>query len=141
MGRRLCFRVGRRSLPATSHLMRGWGPDVDGGHEQVFPTGGRRFLITMAVGQHPDLGCGLDDSVRVLTAGEMHRRQVLVAGGDRTIRLWSVTGNRQVAEIQIGMTPQDVQLTPDGYLCIATVMGIAALHVPDWTAPARLTVG
>src|SRR5262249_37002373 len=85
----------------------------------------------------------LDGRVHVLTAGEMHGRQVLVAGSDRTIRLWSVTGNRQVAEIQIGMTPQDVQLTPDGYLCIATVMGIAVLHVPDWgsAGPARETVG
>jgi len=41
--------------------MRGWGPNVGGGHEQAFPTGGRRFLIVMAVGQHPDLRCGPSD--------------------------------------------------------------------------------
>ena len=75
-----------------------------------------------------------DRWVNVLAAGEMYGRQVLAAGGEGVIRLWSPSHERTVAEMHIETTPQDLLLTSDGYVCIATVMGEVTLHVPDWSS-------
>jgi WD40 repeat protein len=73
----------------------------------------------------------LDHTIYVLHTGQMHGQQVLMAADERTIRLWSIADNVEIAEIQLGLSPQDIQVTDDGYLCISTVMGIATLHIPD----------
>jgi len=84
----------------------------------------------------PDSNAGppADRWVNVLAAGKMYGRQVLAAGGNGVIRLWSPSEERTVAEMHIETTPQDLLLTSDGYVCIATVMGVVALHVPDWSS-------
>lgn len=72
--------------------------------------------------------------VSCLTSGQLHGKPVLIiGGGDGAVRIWCQTTATIVAQAQLNTTPQDMVVRPPGDICIATGMGIVALHVQNWT--------
>jgi WD40 repeat protein len=77
----------------------------------------------------------LERDVSVLFSGEVHGRPVLAIGGDSgTVLLWCRETEQVLVDLQLATNPQDLLLTPEGYLCVATAMGVVALHVAEWAA-------
>jgi WD40 repeat protein len=77
---------------------------------------------------------GFDRQVSSLTTGFMYGFPVLAMAGDSgVVRLWCRQTEQIVAEARLGTDVQGLLLTPDGDVCVATAMGVLALHVSDWT--------
>lgn len=67
-----------------------------------------------------------------LAFGMLRDEPTLAIGvADGTVRLWSGSVRETVAEIQLHTAPRDMVIHPDGYLCIATAMGVVALQFGD----------
>jgi WD40 repeat protein len=72
------------------------------------------------------------DWVAALTFGTLQNGPALAIGAaDGTVRLWSGSSQETIAEIQLHTAPQDMVIHPDGYLCVATAMGVVALRFED----------
>ncbi|WP_165960959.1 caspase family protein [Actinocrispum wychmicini] len=72
--------------------------------------------------------------VSCLASGRLYDHPVLIiGGGDGTIRVWCQASERVVAQAQLNTTPQDVVVHPPADICVATAMGVVALHVRNWT--------
>jgi WD40 repeat protein len=72
------------------------------------------------------------DWVSALTFGTLRDEPTLAIGAaDGTVRLWSGSTRETIAEIQLHTAPRDMVIHPDGYLCVATAMGVVALRFGD----------
>jgi WD40 repeat protein len=72
------------------------------------------------------------DWLTALTFGTLRDEPTLAIGAaDGTIWLWSGSTRETIAEIQLHTAPRDIVIHPDGYLCVATAMGVVALRFGD----------
>jgi len=71
--------------------------------------------------------------ISCLTAGQLYGQPVLlIGGGDGSVRVWCRTTSRVVAEAQLNTTPRDIVVHPPEDVCVATSMGVVALHIRNW---------
>jgi WD40 repeat protein len=93
-------------------IVRGWDPRT-GDHLDV---------------QIPEMS----DWVTALAFGTVRNKPILaISAANGTILLWNGSTRETLAEIQLHTAPNDLAIHSDGYLCVATAMGVVALRFGD----------
>ncbi|WP_410659464.1 hypothetical protein [Amycolatopsis sp. lyj-112] len=84
-------------------------------------------------GDHMDVPIPeMSDWVTALAFGTVQNKPILaISAANGTIRLWNGFSRETVAEIQLHTAPNDLAIHSDGYLCVATAMGVVALRFGD----------